>query len=69
MEIKKIINNKLKNIENLINENKKKFERGEPFPHIIIENFFDEEFLNEVLNEFLIFPNKKKQQIIQIKMK
>ena len=60
MEIKKIINNKLKNIENFINENKEKFERGEPFPHIIIENFFDEEFLNEVLNEFPNLSNQKK---------
>ena len=60
MEIKKIINNKLKNIENFINENKEKFERGDPFPYIIIEDFFNEEFLNEVLSEFPDLTKQKK---------
>jgi len=59
MEIENIINDKLKDVENFIFQNKEKFENANPFPFIIIEDFFSNEFLNEVLNQF---PNLSEQK-------
>ena len=59
MEIENIINDKFKDVETFIFQNKEKFVNANPFPFIIIEDFFSNEFLNEVLNQF---PNLSEQK-------
>ena len=59
MEIENIINDKFKDVEKFIFQNKEKFVNANPFPFIIIEDFFSNEFLNEVLNQF---PNLSEQK-------
>ena len=59
MEIENIINDKLKDVEKFIFQNKERFTNANPFPFIIIDDFFSKEFLNEVLNQF---PNLEKQK-------
>ena len=59
MEIENIINDKFKDVEKFIFQNKEKFANANPFPSIIIEDFFSNEFLNEVLNQF---PNLSEQK-------
>ena len=59
MEIENIINDKLKDVEKFIFQNKEKFVNANPFPFIIIEDFFSNEFLNGVLNQF---PNLSEQK-------
>jgi len=34
------------------NENKDKYLKSEPFPHIVIDNFFNHKILDEIINEF-----------------
>lgn len=60
MEIENIINDKLKDVEKFIFQNKEKFVNANPFPFIIIEDFFSNEFLNEVLNQFPNLTEQKK---------
>ena len=48
----KYIKKEILNIEKLAIENKNKYLSAEPFPHIIIDNFFEDEILNEILKEF-----------------
>ena len=59
MEIENIINDKLKDVEKFIFQNKERFVNANPFPFIIIDDFFSKEFLNEVLNQF---PNLSEQK-------
>ena len=49
MKVEKIIN---KDLKTLAEDNQKKFINNKPFSHILFENFFDEGFLTEILNEF-----------------
>jgi len=60
MEIENIINDKLKDVENFIFQNKERFVNANPFPFIIIEDFFRKEFLDEVLNQFPNLADQKK---------
>ena len=60
MEIENIINDKLKDVEKFIFQNKERFTNANPFPFIIIEDFFSKEFLNEVLNQFPNLTEQKK---------
>ena len=60
MEIENIINDKLKDVEKFIFQNKERFTNANPFPFIIIEDFFSKEFLNEVLNQFPNLAEQKK---------
>ena len=60
MEIEKIINNKFKNVESLISENRERFVSASPFPFIIIKDFFSEQFLDEVLSQFPNLAGEKK---------
>ena len=46
------------NLEDYANENKHKYSLANPFPHIIIDNFFKDKILNEILKEF---PNNLDQ--------
>ena len=59
MEIENIINDKLKDVEKFIFQNKERFTNANPFPFIIIDDFFSKEFLNEVFNQF---PNLSEQK-------
>ena len=49
---KKITDKSQKDVINLANKNQIKYKNSEPYPHIIFKNFFNKEFLNEVLKEF-----------------
>ena len=60
MEIENIINDKLKDVEKFIFQNKERFINANPFPFIIIDDFFSKEFLNEVLNQFPNLTEQKK---------
>ena len=56
---KKIINKSTKDLSLLAKINKEKYQNSKPYPHIIIKNFFDKDFLNLVLEEF---PDLSKKQ-------
>ena len=60
MEIENIINDKLKDVEKFIFQNKERFLNANPFPFIIIDDFFSKEFLNDVLNQFPNLAEQKK---------
>ena len=60
MEIENIINDKLKDVEKFIFQNKERFLNANPFPFIIIDDFFSKEFLNEALNQFPNLAEQKK---------
>ena len=60
MEIENIINDKLKDVEKFIFQNRERFVNANPFPFIIIDDFFSKEFLNEVLNQFPNLTEQKK---------
>ena len=46
------LNPSIKDLRQLAKDNKKKYMSAKPFPSITFDNFFDEDFLNKVLNEF-----------------
>ena len=48
----KIISNKFSNLIALGKKNKIKYLKAKPFPHIVIDKFFETEYLNNVLREF-----------------
>ena len=60
MEIENIISDKLKDVEKFIFQNRERFVNANPFPFIIIDDFFSKEFLNEVLNQFPNLAEQKK---------
>ena len=39
-------------LENYALENKENYLSAKPFPHIVIDNFFNNDLLNNVINEF-----------------
>lgn len=49
---KKIISSKFNDLKFYAKKNKKKYLKSNPYPHIVIKNFFDKKFLEKVLNEF-----------------
>lgn len=46
------LNNNFKNIEKYASDSNLKYLSGDPFPHIVIDNFFNDQLLNLILNEF-----------------
>mgnify|MGYP006115113811 FL=1 len=56
---KKITSKTQKDLINLANRNKIKYKNSEPYPHIVLKNFFNKDFLNEVLKEFPDLSKKK----------
>lgn len=48
-----------KNLKDIARENYLKYKCAEPFPHICFENFFNEEYLNKVLEEFPDLANSQ----------
>ena len=49
---KKITGRKQKDLIILADKSKLKYKNSKPYPHIIFKNFFNKDFLNEVLKEF-----------------
>ena len=60
MKIDKIINKTLQDLDNFVLINKEKYLNAEPFPFIIIENFFNKNFLDEILKQFPNLSDIKK---------
>ena len=48
-----------KNLKDIAMSNHIKYKTAEPFPHIYFENFFNEEYLNKVLEEFPDLANSQ----------
>ena len=46
------LNKKYEQLESYAFENREKYANADPFPHIILDNFFNESILNELINEF-----------------
>ena len=47
-----MISNEFSNFMKYAEQEQQKYTNANPFPHIIIDNFFDENILNEILKEF-----------------
>lgn len=56
----KIIRKKFSNLTLLGNKNKNKYSRAKPFPHIVLDNFFNTQYLNSVHSEFPDLSKSKK---------
>lgn len=59
--MKKILNNENQDLLAIAEKNAENYINGKPFPNIYFENFFNEDFLNEVLLEF---PDLSKEDAI-----
>ena len=46
------LNENNNNLEVFAKEKKDEYSRAKPFPHIVIDNLFNEQLLNNILNEF-----------------
>ena len=62
MNYNKILSDKFKDLDTIANNNIKVYKENLPFPHISISNFFDENFLRGVLNEFPNLSEKKRSE-------
>ena len=47
-----ILSKKFYDLRSYAQKNKHRYQKTKPFPHIVIKNFFNNEFLNKVLDEF-----------------
>ncbi len=54
---KKILSKNFYDLESYIRKKKYIYQSGKPYPHIVIKNYFDQNFLSKVLDEF---PNLSK---------
>ena len=52
MKLEKFISKNFLNLEEFSDSKKKQYLLSEPFPSIILDNFFNEDSLKEVLEEF-----------------
>ena len=48
----KIISDKYKNFDNYIEKESHNYSKAKPYPHIVIDDFFDDSLLNEILTSF-----------------
>ena len=46
------INKNYTNLKKVADENSSNYLHAKPFPSIVFDNFFEEEILNEILNDF-----------------
>ena len=53
------INKNYSNLKKVADENSSNYSNAKPFPSIVFDNFFKEEILNEILNDF---PNNINQR-------
>ncbi|MDB9760384.1 2OG-Fe(II) oxygenase [Pelagibacteraceae bacterium] len=65
MNYTKILSKKNQNIQEMAISFKQKYLNADPFPHIQLDNFFAEDFLNSVLNNFPDLSNLKNSQNYQ----
>ena len=49
---KKIVSNKFNNLNSFAHKNRYKYQKSKPFPHLVINGFFENKFLNSILEEF-----------------
>ena len=59
--MKKILNQEYINLENIASNLKDKYNSNKPFPHIVLDDFFNNDFLNNILANFP--TNLKKEGI------
>ena len=62
MKYSKILSKKSQNLNDLALSLKDQYSFADPFPHIQIENFFSNEYLDSILNEFPDLSNLKKSE-------
>ena len=62
MKYSKILSKKSQNLNDLALLLKDQYSFADPFPHIQIDNFFSDEYLNSILNEFPDLSNLKNSQ-------
>ena len=62
MKYSKILSKKSQNLNDLALLLKNQYSFADPFPHIQIDNFFSDEYLNSILNEFPDLSNLKNSQ-------
>ncbi|RPH01120.1 MAG: 2OG-Fe(II) oxygenase [Candidatus Pelagibacter sp. TMED153] len=48
----KILSDKFKDLDSFVIEEKQNYSKASPYPHIVIKDFFDKNFLDEVLESF-----------------
>ena len=63
MDYERILSKNFQNLEQVALEEKTKYINAKPFPNITLTNFFEDNFLNKILEEF---PNLSKLQGSQI---
>ena len=52
MNIKNILSEKNKDLHYVAESNKKNYLNSKPFPSIVFKNFFNNEYLNKILDDF-----------------
>lgn len=62
MNINKILSKDNQNLSLAADKEYKNYRKGFPFPNIVIENFFDEDYLNQVLLDFPDLSNIESSQ-------
>ena len=62
MKYSKILSKKSQNLNDLALSLKDQYFFADPFPHIQIDNFFSNEYLDSILNEFPDLSNLKKSE-------
>jgi Rps23 Pro-64 3,4-dihydroxylase Tpa1-like proline 4-hydroxylase len=63
MYYKKILSEKYYNLDNIAKENLQNYKTNKPFPNIFFDNFFNEDFLFKVRDEFPDLSKKKDAEI------
>ena len=57
--IDKIVSEKYKDLDTVTIQNNKEYSKKDPFPNIVFDDFFSEDYLNEILKDF---PNLNKSK-------
>ena len=63
MNYKEILSNKFSNLDEIAKQNQEKYKNNQPFPSIVLDNFFNKDFLLRVRNKFPDLSNLKNSQI------
>ena len=63
---KKFLSPAYQNLREISENHKSSYAAGNPFPNIYFEDFFSEEFLNKVLDEFPDLSKKKSQKMVSV---
>ena len=62
MNYKEILSDKFSNLDEIAKQNQEKYKSSQPFPSIVLDNFFNKDFLLRVRNEFPDLSNLKNSQ-------